>query len=179
MEEAGPGEWEQRVVISLELSGKAELGGQTELQGQPCAIRGEVQVDGNRQRGSTPGGPEGRGPRGRGGPRWVSASSAPWVSLALAPARGLALPFTSPWVEILLRPKSPPSCFHSPVGDAHPTPDMWHPPTPHGQASLPGTVTPRPQPHLPRPGPCEWTLPALLQALHLGSAGIKTRRRRS
>lgn len=146
MEEASLGEWEQRVVISLELSGKAELGGQTELQGQPCAIRGEVQVDGNRQRGSTPGGPEGRGPRRRGGPRWVSASSAPRVSLALAPAGGLALPFSSPWVEIPLRPKSPPSCFHSPVGDAHPDVASSHP----TRASIPPW---NPHPAAPAPSP--------------------------
>ena len=68
MEGAAPGEWEQQTVISLELSGEAELGGQMEPQGHPHAIRGEVQVDRNRQRGSTPGSPECRSPRGRGGP---------------------------------------------------------------------------------------------------------------
>ena len=85
MEWAGLGEWEQRAVTSLELSGKAELGGQTESQGHPRAIRGEVLVDGNRHRGSTPGSPEGRAPEGcqpplPPGSLWLSLQQGAWLS---------------------------------------------------------------------------------------------------
>ena len=72
MEGAGPGGvgTVDGYLPGAQRRGRAEGtdGRSAEPQGHPCAIGGEVQVDGNSQRGSAPGGPGGRGPRGRGRP---------------------------------------------------------------------------------------------------------------